>query len=127
MHASACRFFVVFGDNLFLCCNPPSFLFGTFAFCRHFIQYFSKKLARLKTDNFLCSNFYFSFAENNKKPLLSKKERFFVLIIEGIFLIDEEMDAVRAFVPSVVIKTIGIDHFAYNIFSRSEFFACYSG
>ena len=75
----------------------------------------------------LFSNFYFSFAENNKKPLLSKKERFFVLIIEGIFLIDEEMDAVRAFVPSVVIKTIGIDHFAYNIFSRSEFFACYSG
>lgn len=25
----------------------------------------------------LFSNFYFSFAENNKKPLLSKKERFF--------------------------------------------------
>ena len=70
MHASACRFFVVFGDNLFLCCNPPSFLFGTFAFCRHFIQYLSKKLARLKTDNFLCSNFYFSFcAKSARKPL----------------------------------------------------------
>lgn len=71
--------------------------------------------------------FIFLLRKITKSPSYLKRRGFFVLIIEGIFLIDEEMDAVRAFVPSVVIKTIRIDHFAYNIFSRGEFFACYSG
>ena len=76
------------------------------------MQIYKKRLILLLRSSLLCISAIKPRANHRIPPSIS------ISIIQSILFVNKEVDAVGAFVPPVLVKTIGLDYFPHLVNDR---------